>query len=90
MHPFTVEFRYRRDGGAHLIEVHGTTSPYSPAITTGPADNWVPTEGGELEDLEVFIQRGAGRRRLPPALETTLREDEYFLARIHRALDCDD
>ncbi len=42
----------------HTLRVKGTTSPYVPA--TGPSlenAGGDPAEGGELEDLEVFMLR---------------------------------
>lgn len=82
-----VQFQHAQDGLSHLLEVHGYTSPYHPAVTSGPSDHWAPAEGGEIEDLAIFIQRGTRRRRLPATLETELSEDDCFLGRIEEELN---
>ncbi len=40
----------------HTLDVTGTAYPYVPATVSGPPDSWAPAEGGEIEDLEVFMK----------------------------------
>lgn len=58
---FEVELTVDR----HKLRATGNMTKFYPAITSGPADRWAPAEGGELEDVEVFLVRGKRERRLP-------------------------
>lgn len=41
-----------------LVTVKFTQGRYYPACTSGPADNWAPAEGGEIEIVDIFGEDG--------------------------------
>lgn len=76
---FDIEFHFN----GHDLRATGVEQPFVPA--TGPSMENVggdPADGGELEDLEVYIQRGKKERRLRDALVGKLELDD----RIHEAI----
>lgn len=76
---FDVEFNFQ----GHHLRATGAAQPFVPA--TGPSMENAggdPAEGGELEDLEVYIQHGKKERRLRDALVAKLELDD----RIHEAI----
>jgi hypothetical protein len=52
---FDVEVLY----GGRSLDVEGMATSPVPARTSGPADCWAPAEGGELEDVRVWLKRRA-------------------------------
>lgn len=56
---FSVEFKVN----THLLLVKGMTSPVIKAKTNCANEDSTPAEGGELEDLEVFLTRRVIRPR---------------------------
>jgi hypothetical protein len=71
----------------HLVQVNGQTSPCISAKTSGPPENCHPAEGGEVEDLEIFLVRDNRKRRLHEHTEQVLEQDEQFIYLVHRTLD---
>lgn len=56
MNPTFLETLELDDGTP--ITVKFAQGRYYPAILSGPADNWAPAEGGEIEILDVFGDDG--------------------------------
>ena len=44
-----------RDDEELELQVFGTVSPFVPARTSGPPDNWCPSEGGDVEVCEIRL-----------------------------------
>lgn len=65
---YSFRFEVRIGHRDRTFRVAGAAWPPLPPVTSGPPDRWRPAEGGELEDLQVFLVRGARERRLPDAL----------------------
>lgn len=40
------------------VTVKFTQGPYYPAVVSGPADNWSPAEGGEIDIVDIFGDDG--------------------------------
>ena len=47
----------QRDDGTE-VTVKFTQGPYYPAVVSGPADNWSPAEGGEIDIIDIFGDDG--------------------------------
>ena len=73
MNRFKFDVEIKLDG--HDILVRGYAWPLIPARTDGLPEDCSPAEGGEIEDVEMFMLQGRRERRLPRALEEKYSED---------------
>lgn len=55
------------------------TAGYTPAITQGPADNWMPAEGPEWDALEARVVFKGRSRVLPAKFRDHLEEEHAHL-----------
>ena len=67
----------------HLLEVRGEYNPIIPAKLTGDPDTWSPAEGGEIEDVKIWMcQRnrlgGKRKRKLTEDLADKLFQSKGF------------
>ena len=88
-HNFAVSFYWVSGASreAHNLEVEGKFYPAIPAVTSGPAENWSPPEGSEIEDVTIFLRRGKRRRQVPDDVVDRLLDDGKFYASVETAID---
>ena len=67
--------------------VEGFSTRFVPAKLTGHPDTWRPAEGGELEDVEIYMIHNERERKLKPELRDNLLDDQFFADAVYEALN---
>lgn len=77
-----------KSGREHDLEIKFEATPYRPAVMyLRNGDPGYPAEGGEIEDVEVYMVHGKRKRRLSLGLEDALMTEAFMVALEEAAAD---